>query len=677
MSDNYLGNPNLKKVNTPQEFTKKQILEYQKCAKDPIYFMTKYIRIVSLDDGLVPFKMYDFQKHIVRTIHDNRFTICKLPRQSGKSTTTVSYLLHYALFNPNSNIAILANKSSTARDILGRVQLAYENLPKWMQQGVINWNKGNIELENKSVIVAAATSSSAIRGGSYNIIFLDEFAFVPANIAEQFFSAVYPTISAGTQTKMIIVSTPYGMNQFYKLWTDAENKRNDYVPIEVHWSEVPGRDEAWKEATIRNTSAEQFQQEFECVDGNTIVETEDGKIKIEDLYKKLLKKRVGQMFRTNTDNIKILSTSGFSNFNGIQKVKRNLYQHIIFDDKSEIKTSINHPFGKDKILARNVKVGDYLSSKKVLYNELVNEKIFLYDPINVEKENLYITNGVVSHNCEFLGSVNTLINPSKIKTLAYMNPIQSNAGLDVYEDPKKGNTYVCTVDVARGVSKDYSAFLILDVTQMPFRIVAKFRNNEIRPLLFPHTIDQVCKAFNHAHVLVETNDLGQQIAEALQFELEYDNLLMTTQRGRAGQILGAGFSGRGSGFGVKMTKQIKKIGCANIKTLIESDKVIIQDFNIIEEMSTFIRKGQSWQADDGANDDLMMCLVIFGWLSNQPFFKELTDTNARQMLYEEQQHLIEQDMAPFGFVDDGTPDHEKSEVDEYGTVWHPVVHKGS
>ncbi|MDB4335754.1 terminase family protein [bacterium] len=542
MSDAYLGNPNLKKVNTPQEFSKKQILEYQKCSNDPIYFMETYIRIVSLDDGLVPFKMYEFQRHIVRTIHDNRFTICKLPRQSGKSTTTVSYLLHYALFNPNSNIAILANKSSTARDILGRVQLAYENLPKWMQQGVINWNKGNIELENKSVIVAAATSSSAIRGGSYNIIFLDEFAFVPANIAEQFFSAVYPTISSGQKTKMIIVSTPYGMNQFYKLWTDAENKRNDYVPIEVHWSEVPGRDEAWKEATIRNTSPEQFQQEFEC---------------------------------------------------------------------------------------------------------------------------------------EFLGSVNTLINPSKIKTLAYIDPIQSNAGLDVYEDPIKGNTYVCTVDVARGVSKDYSAFLILDVTQMPFKIVAKFRNNEIRPLLFPHTIEQVCKAFNHAHVLVETNDLGQQIAEALQFELEYDNLLMTTQRGRAGQILGAGFSGRGSGFGVKMTKQIKKIGCANIKTLIESDKVIIQDFNIIEEMSTFIRKGQSWQADDGANDDLMMCLVIFGWLSNQPFFKEMTDTNARQMLYDEQQHLIEQDMAPFGFVDDGTPDHEKSEVDEYGTVWHPVVHKGS
>ena len=533
MSDAYLGNPNLKKVNTPEEFTKEQIIEYQKCSENPVYFMEEYIKVVSLDDGLVPFKMYPFQQHIVNTIHDNRFTICKLPRQSGKSTTTISYLLHYALFNPNSNIAILANKSSTARDILGRLQLAYENLPKWLQQGVINWNKGNIELENKSAIVAAATSSSAIRGGSYNIIFLDEFAFVPANIAEMFFSAVYPTISSGTKTKMIIVSTPYGMNQFYKLWKDAEEGRNDYVPIEVHWSEVPGRDEAWKEATIRNTSAEQFQQEFEC---------------------------------------------------------------------------------------------------------------------------------------EFLGSVNTLISPAKIKNMAFTTPKTSSAGLDVYEDPIKDKTYVITVDVARGVLKDYSAFVVLDVSQMPYRVVAKYKNNDIKPLVFPSIIERVGKAYNKAHVLVETYDLGQQIAEALNFELEYDNLLMTTNRGRAGQILGAMFSGRGSGFGVKMTKQIKKIGCANIKTLIESDKVQITDFNIIEEMSTFVRRGQSWQADEGNNDDLMMCLVIFGWLSNQPFFKEMTDTNARQMLYEEQQNLIEQDMAPFGFVDDGIPDHEKSEVDEYGTV---------
>tara|TARA_Y100001973_G_scaffold477_1_gene583 strand:+ start:291 stop:1922 length:1632 start_codon:yes stop_codon:yes gene_type:complete len=540
-TDAYLGNPNLKKVNTPVEFTEEQILEYQKCAKDPLYFMEKYIQIVSLDEGLIPFKMYDFQKKIVNTIHNNRFTICKLPRQSGKSTTTISYLLHYALFNPNSNIALLANKSSTARDILGRLQLAYENLPKWLQQGVINWNKGNIELENKSTIVAAATSSSAIRGGSYNIIFLDEFAFVPTNIAEMFFSSVYPTISAGQKTKMIIVSTPYGMNQFYKLWIDAENKRNDYIPIEVHWSEVPGRDEDWKEMTIRNTSPEQFQQEFEC---------------------------------------------------------------------------------------------------------------------------------------EFLGSVNTLISPAKIKTMAYMNPVKTSGSIEMFEAPIKGHTYVATVDVSRGVDKDYSAFVVFDVTKMPFKVVAIYKNNEIKPFVFPNVIEQVCKGYNHAHILTEVNDIGQQIAEALQFEIEYDNLLMTTQKGRAGQVLGAMFSGRGSSMGVRMTKQIKRIGCANVKTLIEGDKLLINSFKIIEEMSTFAKRGQSWQAEDGANDDLMMCLVMFGWLSNQPYFKELTNTNARLKMYQEQQNLIEQDIAPFGFLDDGINEHEQTTVDEYGDVWHPVVRKG-
>lgn len=539
--DAYLGNPNLKKINTDVEYTKEQIVEYQKCSTNPIYFMEKYIKIVSLDEGLVPFNMYDFQKKIVNTIHNNRFTICKLPRQSGKSTTTISYLLHYALFNPNSNIAILANKSSTARDILGRLQLAYENLPRWLQQGVINWNKGSIELENKSSIVAAATSSSAIRGGSFNIIFLDEFAFVPSNIAESFFSSVYPTISAGKNTKMIIVSTPYGMNMFYKLWTDASEKRNDYVPIEVHWSEVPGRDQAWKEMTIRNTSDEQFQQEFEC---------------------------------------------------------------------------------------------------------------------------------------EFLGSVNTLISPSKIQMLAYFNPMVVSGSVEQYKEPIAGRTYVCTVDVARGVDKDYSAFVIFDVTQMPYEAVALYKNNEVRPFIFPNIISEMAKRYNNAHILTEVNDIGQQIAEALNFEIEYPNIMMTTQKGRAGQLLGAMYSGRGSSMGVRMTKQIKRIGCANIKTLIEGDKLIVNSFKIIEEMSTFTKRGQSWQAEDGSNDDLMMCLVIFGWLSNQAYFKELTNTNARQQMYVEQQNLIEQDMAPFGFLDDGINAHEEATTDEYGDVWHPVVRKG-
>ncbi len=538
----YLGNPNLKKVNVPVEFTQEQIQEFDLCSKDPLYFIQNYVKIVSLDDGLVPFKMYGFQKEIVGTIHNNRFTICKLPRQSGKSTTIVSYLLHYALFNPNCNIAILANKSSTARDILGRLQLAYENIPKFLQQGVLNWNKGNIELENGSKIVAAATSSSAIRGGSYNIIFLDEFAFVPATIAEQFFSSVFPTISSGKSTKMVIVSTPHGMNMYYKLWSDSINKLNDYVPVEVHWSEVPGRDEKWKEETIRNTSKEQFASEFEC---------------------------------------------------------------------------------------------------------------------------------------EFLGSIDTLISPSKIKVIPYIRPIQSQGGLDIFERPDKNKIYVCTVDVARGITKDYSAFIIFDVTQMPYRVVAKYRNNEIKPLVFPNIIEQTCKAFNRAHTLIEVNDLGGQISDAIHFDLEYENVLMTTQRGRAGQVLGTGFSGRGSQLGVRMTKQIKKIGCSNLKTIIESDKLIINDFNIIEEMSTFARRHNSWMAEDGCNDDLMTCLIIFGWLSNQTYFKELSNSDVRSKLYEEQSNIIEQDMAPFGFIDDGLNTEDTQPFkDEYGETWHPVVRKG-
>jgi hypothetical protein len=543
MSEVYLGNPNLKKVNVPVEFTQEQIQEFDKCTKDPLYFIQNYVKIVSLDEGLVPFKMYDFQKEMIGTMHNNRFTICKLPRQSGKSTTIVSYLLHYAIFNPNTNVAILANKSSTARDILGRLQLAYENIPKFLQQGVLNWNKGSIELENGSKIVAAATSSSAIRGGSYNIIFLDEFAFVPATIAEQFFSSVFPTISSGKNTKMIIVSTPHGMNMYYKLWTDAVNKQNDYVPIEVHWSEVPGRDEKWKENTIRNTSQEQFNQEFEC---------------------------------------------------------------------------------------------------------------------------------------EFLGSIDTLISSTKIKTIPYLSPLQSQGGLDVFERPDKNKIYVCTVDVARGMGKDYSAFIVFDVSQMPYRVVAKYRNNEIKPMVFPNIIQQTCKGYNNAHILVEVNDLGGQISDALQYDLEYDNLLMTTQRGRAGQVLGSGFSGRGSQLGIRMTKQIKKVGCSNLKTIVESDKIIINDFNIIEEMSTFSRQNNSWKAEEGCNDDLMACLIIFGWLSNQTYFKELSNSDVRSKLYEEQSNIIEQDMAPFGFIDDGinTPESQPFK-DEYGEVWHPVhIRKG-
>ena len=538
MDNNYLGNPNLKKANVKVEWTEEQLLEYKKCMDNPQYFIEEYVKIISLDEGLIQFKMYPFQKEMIGTFHKNRFTICKLPRQSGKSTIMISYLLHYALFNPSVNIAILANKAATARDLLGRLQLAYENLPKWLQQGVMSWNKGSLELENGSKILASSTSASAVRGGSYNIIFLDEFAYVPSNVAEQFFSSVYPTISSGKSTKVIIVSTPHGMNMFYKLWTDAQSKKNDYIPLEVHWSEVPGRDEVWKEETIRNTSQSQFNSEFEC---------------------------------------------------------------------------------------------------------------------------------------EFLGSIDTLIAPHKLKVMPYVDPIQSHADLDIFEKPDPKKTYFLTADVSRGTSQDYSAFVVLDVTEMPYRVVAKYRNNEIKPLIFPQKIHEVAKAYNNCFVLVEVNDIGEQVANALQFDLEYDNLVMASMRGRAGQILGAGFSGGKAQLGVRTTKAVKKVGCSNLKQMIESNKLLIPDYDIVSELSTFIVKGSSWSADEGCTDDLVACLFIFAWAVDQMYFKELTDSNIRERMYAEQKEQLEQDMAPFGFVDNGIDNpHEQEEVDEYGNRWEPV-----
>ena len=531
--DIYLGNPNLKKANTSIEFTQDQILEFMKCKEDPVYFAKNYIKIVTLDHGLQPFKMYPFQEKLIENFHENRFNICKMPRQTGKSTTCVSYLLHYAVFNDNVNIAILANKASTARDLLSRLQLAYENLPKWMQQGILSWNKGSLELENGSKILAASTSASAVRGGSYNVIFLDEFAFIPNHIADQFFASVYPTISSGKSTKVIIVSTPHGMNHFYRMWHDAERSKNEYVPTDVHWSEVPGRDEVWKAQTIANTSEQQFKVEFEC---------------------------------------------------------------------------------------------------------------------------------------EFLGSVDTLIAPSKLRTLVYDHPKTRSAGLDVYVDPIEEHDYLMTVDVARGVGIDYSAFTVIDITQFPHRVVAKYRNNEIKPMLFPSIIVDIARNYNDAFILCEVNDVGDQVASIVHYDLEYNNLLMCSMRGRAGQIVGQGFSGKKTQLGVKMSKAVKKVGCLNLKTMVEEDKLIFNDYEIMSELTTFIQKNNSFEAEDGCNDDLAMCLVIYAWLVAQDYFKELTDQDVRKRLYEEQKNQIEQDMAPFGFIVDGTG--ETSFVDDEGDRWH-------
>jgi len=373
-------------------------------------------------------------------------------------------------------------------------------------------------------------------------------------------------------------------------------------------------------------------------------------------------------------NYEVLGPNGFVSFDGIQKVNRSVYRHFIFDDDTELKCSLNHSFGESKIKASSLKVGDVLQNKKIVYSEDVEDEVELYDLINVDSGNLYYTNGVISHNCEFLGSIDTLISPSKLRMMTYREPKQSNAGLDVHIPPQEGHTYVLTADVSRGTANDYSAFCVFDVTQMPYKLVAKFRDNELKPLIFPSKIYDVARAYNQAFVLIEVNDIGEQVANAMQFDLEYDNLVMASMRGRAGQVLGGGFSGGRAQLGVRTTKAVKKIGCSNLKQLVEDNKLIIEDYDCINELSTFIVKGHSHEADDGCNDDLVACLFIFAWMTDQQYFKELTDNDIRRTMMREQQDALEQDMAPFGFVLNGLEDENIGEmVDEYGTRWSPIV----
>ena len=468
----------------------------------------------------------------MHSVNENRFVICKMPRQTGKTTTMVAVMLHYALFNPDFNIAILANKAATAREILGRLQLAYENLPWFLQQGIVEWNKGSIILENGSKIFASSTSASAIRGMSINLVYLDEFAFVPSTVQDEFFSSVYPTISSGRSSRVLITSTPNGMNMFYKLWHDAEKGFNDYATVSVNWWDVPGRDEEWKAQTIRNTSEKQFAVEFEC---------------------------------------------------------------------------------------------------------------------------------------EFLGSSDTLIDAHKLRHLVFENPLEHNENLKIFEKPIPEHIYTLTADTSRGVGNDYSAFVIFDVTQVPYKVVATYRSNTIAPVLYPKAIYNAARAYNNAQVLIEINDIGQQVADILHNDLEYESIISAQWKGRAGQIVGGGFGGGDSQLGIRTTPAMKRVGCAMLKTIVENDRMIINDFDILSELTTFVanKRGTNFEAEQGQNDDLAMCLVFFAWLTNQSYFKELTDIDIRKNLYELNQQAIEDQLVPFGIIDDGNVDDEWQEDDEF------------
>jgi len=519
-SDIYLGNKNLKRNDVQVEWTKELVQEFLKCSKDPVHFIETYVKIVNVDLGFIPLQLYDYQADIVRTASQERFLICKMPRQVGKTTTIAAFILHSVIFNENYSVAILAHKAEQAREILGRIQMAYEALPKWLQQGIIKWNEGSVELENGSRIIASSTASSAIRGTSQNLVYLDEFAFVPNHIQEDFFASVYPTISSGKTTKVLITSTPKGLNLFYKIWKDSEDGRNDYKRIDVHWSQVPGRNEKWKQETIRNTSEEQFREEFEC---------------------------------------------------------------------------------------------------------------------------------------EFLGSTSTLISGTKLRMLSYSNPIKSDKHLKVYFEPEEGHVYFIVVDTARGKEGDYSAFKVFDATELPYKDVASYRDNLIDPVLYPNIIIQVAKHYNNAFVLVETNDVGQQVADILYQDLEYDNMLFTAGTNITGIKISAGF-GTSSHAGVRTTTSVKKLGCSNFKSLIENDKLIIHDYDTIQEMFRFIHKGTSFEAEEG-NDDLVMCCVLFSWMSDHNYFKELTSLDFRKRLSMENEKRLEDNLLPFGIKEDGRDEY--------------------
>jgi hypothetical protein len=534
--ESYRDNPLLKRVGVKVNFTEEQVEEYIKCRKDPIYF-AKYIKIITLDEGVTPFKMYDFQEDMINTFHKNRFTIMKCPRQVGKTTTTVAYLLWTILFQDSQTIAVLANRGETARGILGKLQLAYENLPMWLQQGVVEWNKGRVELENGSVIIASSTSSSAARSGSFNIVFLDEFAFVPSNIATDFFTSVYPVITAGTKTKIIIVSTPNGMNLFYKIWTDAINKKNNYTPFEVHWSMVPGRDDAWKEETIRNTSEHQFRQEFET---------------------------------------------------------------------------------------------------------------------------------------EFLGSSNTLISGQKLQNMSYKDFIAEHDKMKIYEYPIKGDDeetkdhlYCVTVDVSEGRNLDSSAFSIFDISTTPYRQVATYKSSSISPILFPTVIHNAARMYNDAYILVEINN-NPQVADIIHQDLEYENLWKVFTGNKKPQQLSSGF-GRGVQMGVKMSVAVKRVGCSNLKTLIEGDKLTIPDFDTISELTTFTANKTSFAAEDGENDDLVMTLVLFAWATTQKYFKEIVNHDIRKQIQLENMNQLDEEVLPAPIIQTGLERPGLEVLD--GDVW--------
>jgi len=645
----YNGNPNLKKSGTKVKFTKKQVAEYIKCKNDIVYFAENYFKIISLDDGLITIDLFDHQYEFLRILRDNRFVIAACGRQTAKSTTITIDILHYMLFNDYKTCAILANKLATAREIFSRVQLAFEKLPKWLQQGVIEWNKTTCLLENGSKVICSASSGSSIRGMSIDFLFVDEVAIFDNAIWDEFYTSTYPTISSGKKSRIVLVSTMKGLNHFYKLLTDAKNGRNDFAPFEADWSVIPSRDEEWKRQTIANTSEEAFLQEH-CVSGETLLSVmNDGKIQ---------KMSIEKLHSIESELVlrKYKIFDG-KNYVGYKKIKKSLYTGNLYNimvNGKQLLCTEDH-----RVMIHNewVMVKD-LPQKNISKIKRVSEYP-VYDAVEVENEtSSYNTNDIVSHNCnQAIGSSLSLISSTKLQTLTILDPIEFRDELRFYKKPEKGHSYVMVVDVSRGKGLDNSAFSVIDVTDYPFKQVATYYDDSISPLIYPSIIQTIARTYNEAAVLVETNDIGESVATKLHYDLEYPNVIWIKPK-----------DGKKS-IGVRTTKSVKAKGCSNLKDIIEKEVLIVNDKNTITELTGFIQKGSSYEADSGFHDDLVMGLVLFAWFVEQIEFESCRESfSLSTNVYGQEIKRLEDEIGTAFFIDDGL-DEIHDTVIEDPNVW--------
>ena len=546
--DTYNGNILIKKAFTKSDLTMAHLIEAAKCANDPIYFIENYCRIVSLDEGIIPFRLFDYQKEMIEMYANNRFSLTLTARQMGKTAAMAAFILWFAIFNPTKTIAVLANKGDQAQEIMDRIRMAFEYLPFFLQHGVKVYNKRRIEFDNGSVIFSAATSASGIRGRSVDLCYIDEAAFIENDLT--FYESTYPVITSGSESRVIMTTTPRGARgMFYMLWRDSLAGRNYYVRTEVIWNRHPKRDEKWKEETIANIGYSRFAQEFAC---------------------------------------KFMGSSGT----------------LIPTEVLEKMQWIN-PIQEDEYF----KV--YLPFNYIWVDEP--------DPENPE------------------------------------------ATIRVQRESKEPRGYIAIADPAGGLGLDYSVCTVLDVTEYPYRIVAKYRNNEISPLLFPHTILNICMAYGNCPVLVEANnDVGGQVTYILYNELEYENMILTSHSERNIGGLREGGKGNQALPGVKTTKKVKSIGCSNLKTLLENEYLLIEDQETIEELGTFILVGSSYEADEECHDDTVMPLVLFSWFIKTELFNEYCGRDIGQDLYRRNIERAMEDIMPFGFIE-----RAQEEVREY------------